>query len=132
MKAMFICRPSSRLQRGVAAVEFALTFPLLVLLTIGIFEFSRAIWVQDSLREALNVTGRYAMYNPAASNDQLQTYFGQNIQAVSGDTVNLVFSNSTTGTVTFTTITASYNYVPTTGIVPLSVQLTSATRIPRI
>jgi len=126
-------RATQHRRRGATAVEFALTFPLLLLLTMGIFEFGRAIWIMHSMQEALNITGRYAIYNPNASNDQLTTYFGQNITVVPANTVTLNYVSSTTGTVPFTAITATYNFTPVTNIAPfIAFTLTSSTRVPRI
>lgn len=125
-------RFSQRHRRGTGTVEFGFIFPLLILLTMSIFEFGRGIWIWHSMQEALNITGRYAMYNPLATNSQLQNYFGQNIQAVPSSAVNMDFSNSIMGTTVFTTLTATYNFVPITNIIPsLSFVLTSTIRVPR-
>jgi Flp pilus assembly protein TadG len=47
-------RPAARLlgERGAAAVEFALVAPLLVLLLLGIVEYSKAFQVQATLSDA--------------------------------------------------------------------------------
>ena len=127
------CRRFLRHNGGATAVEFALTFPILLLVTFGVLEFGRAVFIWDSLKEALSITGRYAMYNPSATNSQLQTYFGQNIHAISGSAVSLSFASSSTGTMPFTTITATYNFVPMTSLIPsLTFPLTSSARVPRI
>jgi Flp pilus assembly protein TadG len=47
--------------RGQAMVEFALVFPVFVLLLVGIFDFGRAIWVNDTLSTAAREAGRYAI-----------------------------------------------------------------------
>ena len=47
--------------RGQAIVEFALVFPVFVLLLVGIFDFGRAIWVNDTLSTAAREAGRYAV-----------------------------------------------------------------------
>jgi Flp pilus assembly protein TadG len=46
-------------QRGAAAVEFALVLPVLLLILLGIVEFSRAYNVQISLTHAARETARY-------------------------------------------------------------------------
>jgi hypothetical protein len=47
--------------RGQAMVEFALVFPVFVLLLVGIFDFGRVIWVNDTLSTAAREAGRYAV-----------------------------------------------------------------------
>jgi hypothetical protein len=47
--------------RGQAMVEFALVFPVFVLLLVGLFDFGRAIWVNDTLSTAAREAGRYAV-----------------------------------------------------------------------
>ena len=47
--------------RGQAMVEFALVFPVFVLLLVGLFDFGRAIWVNDTLSTAAREAGRYAI-----------------------------------------------------------------------
>ena len=47
--------------RGQALVEFALVFPVFVLLLVGLFDFGRVIWVNDTLATAAREAGRYAI-----------------------------------------------------------------------
>jgi hypothetical protein len=47
--------------RGTAMVEFALTFPVFILLLIGIFDFGRVIWVNDTLATAAREAARFAI-----------------------------------------------------------------------
>jgi len=44
--------------RGNAILEFALWFPILLLLIVGMFEFGRIAYLQYSLRKALYTVGR--------------------------------------------------------------------------
>ena len=44
--------------RGVAAVEFALILPILLLLMLGLIEFGRAVWTQSSLDFAVQAVAR--------------------------------------------------------------------------
>ncbi len=48
---------------GNAAVEFALIIPLLLVLIIGIYEFGRLYWVQNTLQYAAEQSGRCVMVN---------------------------------------------------------------------
>jgi Flp pilus assembly protein TadG len=51
-------RPSNR---GQALVEFALTIPLLLLLTVGLFDFGRAIYAYNTVSNAARVANRVAI-----------------------------------------------------------------------
>lgn len=45
-------------QRGVAAVEFALVAPILLMMLLGSFEVARALQARNALREAVGSVGR--------------------------------------------------------------------------
>jgi Flp pilus assembly protein TadG len=47
--------------RGQAMVEFALVIPVFILLLVGIFDFGRVIWVNDTLSTAAREAARYAI-----------------------------------------------------------------------
>jgi Flp pilus assembly protein TadG len=46
--------------RGAAAVEFALVFPLVIMLLITVIEFSRLWNIQATLSDAARISARYA------------------------------------------------------------------------
>ena len=52
---------------GGSAVEFALLIPFLLVLIIGIYEFGRAYWVQNTLQFAAEQTARCVMANPPST-----------------------------------------------------------------
>ena len=47
-------------ERGAAAVEFALVFPLVIMLLITVIEFSRLWNIQATLSDAARLSARYA------------------------------------------------------------------------
>ncbi|HEV8252728.1 MAG TPA: TadE family protein [Candidatus Limnocylindria bacterium] len=47
--------------RGQAMVEFALVFPIFILLLVGLFDFGRVVWVNDTLATAAREAVRYAI-----------------------------------------------------------------------
>ncbi len=58
-RGAFGCRAR---ERGAAAVEFAIVFPLLVLFTLGLIGFGRLIWTQATLDYAVQAAARcYAL-----------------------------------------------------------------------
>jgi hypothetical protein len=48
-------------------VEFALIFPIFILLLVGIFDLGRVIWVNDTLATAAREAARYAIVHGAKS-----------------------------------------------------------------
>ncbi len=56
-------RHLSRADNGVAAMEFALVLPVLLLLVLGIIEFGRFMWVDNTLRHAVQEGARCAAMN---------------------------------------------------------------------
>jgi Flp pilus assembly protein TadG len=53
--------------RGQAMVEFALIFPIFILLLVGLFDLGRVIWVNDTLATAAREAARYAIVHGAKS-----------------------------------------------------------------
>jgi len=47
--------------RGQAMVEFALVIPVFILLMVGLFDFGRVIWANDTLATAAREAARYAI-----------------------------------------------------------------------
>jgi len=45
-------------QRGVAAIEFAIVLPVLLLIAFGLIDFGRAVWSQTTLDYAAQATAR--------------------------------------------------------------------------
>lgn len=108
-------------ERGAVAVEFAIVAPLLVMLLLGIMEFSRAYNTQASLSAA----AREGVRVMAISNDPGAAKTAAKNTAVSLQPVlvdaNIAFTNLDTGTTTCApgnrmTITITYNLSTMTGI----------------
>jgi Flp pilus assembly protein TadG len=74
---------AARLEHGVAAVEFAVLVPLLLLIVFGILDFGRAMNYKNELTQVSNQVARYAAVNrspvnnttPFPSCGTLKTYF---------------------------------------------------------
>lgn len=52
--------------RGQAMVEFALVIPVFLLLLVGLFDFGRVIWVNDTLATAAREATRFAIVHGGA------------------------------------------------------------------
>jgi len=70
-RAMRLCR--LRDERGAAAVEFALTVPVLVLIIYGIFEFSQLYWANAGIQHALGEGARYATLYDSSTTTHVPT-----------------------------------------------------------
>lgn len=55
-----------REEDGATAVEFAIVGAAFVLLILGVFEVSRALWIVNSLQYAAEKGSRYAIVHPTA------------------------------------------------------------------
>ncbi len=53
--------------RGQSAVEFALAFPVVVLLILGLVDLGRLMWAYQSLAHAVREGARYAIVHGSAS-----------------------------------------------------------------
>jgi len=108
-------------ERGAAAVEFAIVVPVLVMLLLGIMEFSRAYNAQASLSEA----AREGVRVMAISNNLTAARAAVKNTAVSLNPAltdsNITFKNIDTGSTTCATgnrmtVTITYNLSTLTGI----------------
>ncbi|MGH2500689.1 MAG: TadE/TadG family type IV pilus assembly protein [Candidatus Limnocylindria bacterium] len=61
--------PFGRGERGQALVEFALVLPVMLLVILGLFEASRAVWQVNTLAYAAREGTRYAIVHGSASDD---------------------------------------------------------------
>ena len=70
-----IARVGRRLAResGATAIEVAFALPILLALTIGAFEMTRAVFAQSSLTHAAKETARFAAVRGAASGNSAAT-----------------------------------------------------------
>jgi len=112
---------SERSERGAVAVEFALLMPVLVMLLLGIIEFSRAYNAQASLSAAaregvrvMAITGLEAPARTAAKNAAVSLQPGlQDANIVFGTPCPSMVS---TGTSPQATVTITYSLPTLTGI----------------
>ncbi len=99
---------------GATAVEFALIVPLFLVMTIGIFEIGRALWVKSMMQYAVEETTRYAMVRASSSYSatDLETYAQNKLifeqLAEIGGSIDITFT-ATIGA-SDVTVSASYDY----------------------
>ncbi len=102
-------------RRGSAAVEFAMIVPVFLIITLGVFEIGRALWVKAMMQYAVEETTRYAMVKESSSLDEatLEAY-AQN-KLVYESLAEIGGANDITFTAIIVandsvTVSASYNY----------------------
>ena len=110
------CRPGWLHRRvlrdvcGTSAIEMAFAFPVLIAVMAGIFDFGRYYWVRNSMQLATEETGRYVMITGTTSSTTVQTYLQGKVDAVPSAQVSVNVTPSTSGSVNYLTITATYNF----------------------
>jgi Flp pilus assembly protein TadG len=108
--------PSSRLlkfmgcRKGSIAVEFALIFPVALMIFIGIVEVGRAMWVRTSLQYAAEEGARYMMVHQNASDAELSAFALDKLVGVNPASVDLSFDRETVDGTDFVTINATFQF----------------------
>ncbi|MDQ4501879.1 TadE/TadG family type IV pilus assembly protein [Sinomonas sp. ASV322] len=113
-------------ERGAIAVEFALVVPLLLLIIVGIVEFSRIYNVQITLNQAAREGARaMAVHNDTATaQSQAITAAPGLSPALSASNVSVTPSSGSCGAGTEANATITYTYSTLTGFFGRSVTLT--------
>lgn len=107
-------------QRGSAIVEFAFVLPLLLLLTFGIVEFSRAWLIVNTLNHAAREAVRLAATTGALkANDPAVVSKAKGILAAAGVSGASVTNTTPSGVPPAVTVTTTLNFAFLTGIGPL-------------
>jgi Flp pilus assembly protein TadG len=99
-----------RCDRGVAALEFAIVAPVLMLLLVAVMEFGRMYWVRDSVQYATEQTARWAIVNTAATDSQLKARALAQFDDVSAGTPVVSVGHETVNGLSFLTVTITYNF----------------------
>jgi Flp pilus assembly protein TadG len=99
--------------RGTAAIETALVFPVFILMVLGVFEFGRALWTQSALQYAVQVAARCGAVDvtTCASPSQVISYAVTQSQPLSVPSADFSASTQTCGS----SVSVSY---PFTFVVP--------------
>ena len=104
--AMLLAR--SRL--GAVAIEFALIFPVFILMIYALFEFSRVFWTENTLEYAVEEAARFAIVNSGASNAEIIAVAINNAAGLDVNNNNFNVVPDTIGTQNFVTVNATYNF----------------------
>ena len=134
---------SSRLagcRKGATAVEFALVAPVFLVMTLGVVEVGRVLWIKATMQHAAEQTTRYFMVNNADCTSDLatclttlQTYatsrLGESGMVTSDFTV--AAAETTISSTTYMQVSVTYTFTPIIEIVQFSdVSLSAVARVP--
>lgn len=133
-----VLKKNQRHRPGVAIVEFAVTFPILLVLILGIWELGRMIQVQQVVNNAAREGARQASTG-ARTVSQIQTYVTSYLQSngMNPTGVEVLYSNITQPAVTDPTSAAQMDEIQITIRLPhsnvdwnpVSVSLTGVTTL---
>jgi Flp pilus assembly protein TadG len=84
-----------RCSSGAAAVEFALVFPFLLTLIVGIYSAGSVMHCISSVRYALEETARMLQLNPKLTEDELQTAIDAKLANYGNQAVTLSLTTDT-------------------------------------
>ena len=122
-----------RCERGVAAIEFAVVGVVLIALTIGAFEFGRALFVKHQLSLLADEASRTVMLNPGVSDASLQTTAESDFTAGDPAALAVTLSQETVRGTTYRVVQMDY---PITLLVPNlvtnSITVSVTRRIPQL
>lgn len=115
-------------RRGSIAAEFALVIPLLLLLSFGIIEFGRTIWVRNSLQSAVEDAARcYALKRPeCATPADVKTYAASKAMGVPVTGEAFEATVAACGSVAGKKVTASYAFVSVVPVIPLDYTISAS------
>ncbi len=120
-------------RRGVALIEFAFGAALFVISLMGIIEFSRVLWIRNTLQHAADEAGHYAMIHAGATQDQLISYTKQAAAPLDTSAITVTVSWDTAGSTTFVTILVNYQVGIMVPFLPEnSIPVAGRARVPQI
>lgn len=108
------CRSSLRTDcRGVAAVEFALTVPVILMLLFAVIEFGRLVFTHGTITFAAEEATRFATVNYDATAEDLKNVATSRVPGVRKDRITSVDVQSVLDTddkTKLVTVSISYNH----------------------
>lgn len=124
-----LLRAIGREESGTAAIEFALGAIVILTCIVGAVEFGRYFFIKNKLDYVVTDAGRYAITNPSASDSAIRLEVTNN--APFGVTPTVTITSTTSGAITYKTITATGTVDLASKLFPfVSLSVTSRTRVP--
>ncbi|MGQ0663793.1 MAG: TadE/TadG family type IV pilus assembly protein [Pseudomonadota bacterium] len=118
---------------GAAAAEFALVSPLLILLIVGLIEFGRLFWLQNTMQFVAEEGGRFAAVRTTATMQQVTDFARSRIFGFDPATVTITATTEMNGAIQFVTVTTTYDFRFIVTLIPGGpMVLTGRSRLPRV
>lgn len=95
-------------QSGSVAVEFAVVGLLFMMLSVGVFEFGRALNVRSDMGHAVDVAARTLMINAAATNQAVATALRDAFRRGDPARLQIAVSNETVAGASYRRIQTTY------------------------
>lgn len=105
-----IGRRLRRDQRGQAALEFAIIAMALILVSIGIVEFGRALQVRNELSFAADFAARQILTNPNISDATVENKIRSVFKGYDSSQLSVVLGTETADGLNFRTVALSYPF----------------------
>jgi Flp pilus assembly protein TadG len=112
---MMLVGPARRLlseDRGAAAVEFALVFPLTLIFILGIWYMGWAFNCSSEAGHAVELGSRIYVSNPSATQAQLTTAVASHLTDISINDMTMSSSAKTVGSATMEHVAWTYSTTP--------------------
>lgn len=103
-------RKINRDEKGAAAIEMALVFPVFLLFIFGIMEFTRAYWVLHTMELSIEEAARYAIVNTSAYDSAIVAKAQENLYGLDSSQFTITSVSQNVNGVTYKVITASYPF----------------------
>lgn len=110
MRIPAIIRKIRRDEKGAAALEMALVFPIFLLFIFGIMEFTRAYWILHTMELSVEDAARYAIVNTSASDSTIVAKAKESLYGFDSSQFTVTSVSQNSNGVTYKVITASYPF----------------------
>ena len=120
--------------KGVAAIEFAFTMPILFILMLGVVDLGRYFWIGSEVDHAIEAVLRDASIKKNLSESDLTSQLKTRLGSVSKEpfTISTIYTNSTPDTPRLLTINISSSFKPLGLISRLTFPIAATGQIPII
>lgn len=104
-----------RCDRGAAAVEFAIISGVLIMLLVGIVDFSRTLYIKNQLSYVADRAARMVLVDPAITNTALEAALRADFSAGDQTQLTVTITTDASGTPSYKVLSIDY---PVTLFVP--------------
>jgi Flp pilus assembly protein TadG len=105
-------RSLRRCEAGAAAVEFAIISLVMILVSLGVIEFGRGLYMRNQLSYAVDLGARKVLISSSISDADLESALRSGFTAGDPDLLQVTIGTETVDGVIFRTVAASYPFTP--------------------